>query len=283
MPLVSVIVPAFRAESTLARAIDSLRAQSLTDWEVLIVSDDGRDYRALLDPDPRLVFLSTGKVGGGAPAARNVGLAAARGVLVAPLDADDLYYPERLARLTPLALEAGAAFDEVRVVEETSGRTLSHLFGRPADFRLGAAAFLRTSVPLMAVARRAGLAPWDPEIELCDDVAFNLRLFDRLGSLPVVAEALREYRVRPGSICHGEDSAARAERGYERLLARLETDGYGLADPALVAEARRAIAAKRALNRAYAEDRAAGRVADFQDFVAKGFAARGSAPPATQE
>lgn len=272
-PLVSVVVPAYRAEATLARAVESLRAQTLTDWEALIVSDDGRDYRPLLPADPRLRFLSTGRVGAGAPAARNLALAAASGRLVAPLDADDLYRPERLERLAPPALEAGAAFDDVLVVEEAGGRPLSRLFGRTGDFALDAAGFLRTSVPLMAVARREGLAPWDPEIELCDDVAFNLRLFARAGgALPVVAEALHEYRVRAGSICHAEDSAERAERGYTRLLERLAMDGYGLGDPALEAEATRAIEAKRRLNRAFAEARAAGRVATFQDFVAQGLA-----------
>ncbi len=268
-PLVSVIIPCFAAEATLARAVASLLAQTAADWEALIVSDDGSDYRPLLPRDPRLRFLTTGRRGAGAPAARNVGLESARGELVAPLDADDLYHPQRLARLAPLAQRAGAAFDDVRVVEDASGRELSRLFGAGQDFALTPEAFLDTSVPLMAVARRAGLAPWDPEIELCDDVAFNLRLFDRYGALPVTGDALHDYRVRPGSICHAEDSAARAERGYCRLLERLDADGYGLSSPGLVAAAQRALGRKRALNRAYATAKAAGQVSDFQDFLAR--------------
>ena len=268
-PLVSVVIPCFRAADTLARAVDSLRAQTLGDWEALVVSDDGQDYRPLLAPDPRLVFLSTGRVGAGAPAARNVGLAAARGQLVAPLDADDLYLPRRLERLAPLALAAGAAFDDVRVVEEESGRTLQLLFGRAQDFTLDAAGFFQTSVPLMPLFRRALSPGWDAAVELCDDVAFNLRLLDRVPAIPVTAEALHEYRVRPGSICHAEDSAARAERGYATLLARLAADGYGLRDPALVRLATRAIGAKQALNRAFAAAQAAGAVATFQEFIAR--------------
>jgi succinoglycan biosynthesis protein ExoO len=269
MPLVSVIIPCFRAAETLARAVDSLRAQTLGDWEALIVSDDGQDYRPLLAPDPRLVFLTTGRVGAGAPAARNAGLAAAQGTLVAPLDADDLYLPRRLERLAPLALAAGAAFDDVRVVEEASGRTLQLLFARDRDFTLDAEGFFRTSVPLMPVFRRALSPGWDAAVELCDDVAFNLRLFDRVPAIPVTAEALHEYRVRRGSICHAEDSAARAERGYATLLARLATDGYGLGDPALVRLATRALGAKQALNRAFAAAQAAGEATTFQDFIAR--------------
>lgn len=274
MPLVSVIIPCYRAADTLGRAVDSLRAQTLTDWEALIVSDDGADYRPHAPADPRLVFLSTGRVGAGAPAARNVGLAAARGTLVAPLDADDLYRPRRLERLAPLALAAGAAFDDVAVVDEASGATLQRLFGRATDFLLDAEGFFRTSVPLMPLFRRDLGVAWDPAVELCDDVALNLRLLGRVPAIPVAHEALHEYRVREGSICHADDSAERAERGYATLLARLSADGYGLGDPGLVALAIRAIGAKQALNRAFAAARARGEVATFQEFVARGAALR---------
>jgi glycosyltransferase involved in cell wall biosynthesis len=269
MPLLSVIIPCFHAAATLARAVDSLRAQTLGDWEALIVSDDGQDYAPLLAPDPRLRFLSTGRAGAGAPAARNVGLAAAWGALVAPLDADDLYAPERLRRLAPLALAAGAAFDDVRVVDDASGATLQLLFGRTADFTLDAAGFFQTSVPLMPVFRRDLGVAWDPAVELCDDVALNLRLLDRVPAIPVAHEALHDYRVRHGSICHADNSAERAERGYATLLARLAADGYGLGDPALVRLAARAIGRKQALNRAFAAARAAGEVATFQEFLVR--------------
>ena len=272
MPLVSVIVAAYRAEATLVRALRSLLAQRLADWEALIVADDGADYRPLLAAagllDDRLRFLTSGRIASGPAAVRNVGLAAAAGRFVTPLDADDLYLPDRLGRLLPLAERAGAAFDNVRVVEDESGRTLQVLFDAPADFALDGEAFLETSVPLMPLWRRElGLA-WDPVIELCDDVALNLRLIDRVGPVPVAAEPLHEYRVRDGSICHGPQSADRAERGYRTLLARLEGDGYGLSDPALAAAAARAIGRKRALNQAFARALAEGRTTSFQDFIA---------------
>src|SRR6185437_10903875 len=106
-PLVSVIIPAYRAADTIGRAVRSLLAQSEEDWEAVIIADDGADYAALLADDglsdPRLRFCSSGHEAGGAAAARNIGLAAARGRLVTPLDADYLFAVERLARLAPLA------------------------------------------------------------------------------------------------------------------------------------------------------------------------------------
>src|SRR5262249_52935828 len=78
VPLVSVIMPAYRAEGTLGRAVCSLLQQSEADWEAVIVADDLADYAGLLSGaglgDARLRFLSSGRVGGGAPAARNIGL-----------------------------------------------------------------------------------------------------------------------------------------------------------------------------------------------------------------
>ena len=122
---VSVIIPAFRAQGTIARAVASLLAQSFRDWEAVVVSDDGVDYRALLEAagivDSRLTFTGTGRVGSGAPAARNAGLRCAGMPLIAPLDADDRFEPDRLARLVPLAVAQGAAADNVAVVRDGDG------------------------------------------------------------------------------------------------------------------------------------------------------------------
>lgn len=272
--LVSVIIPAFRATPTIGRAVRSLLAQTLGDWQAIIVADDELDYRVALAAegivDPRLVFVSSGGIGSSPARARNVGLRHATGSLVAPLDADDLYAPTRLAAMAPLALQAGAAFDNVRVVDDASGRLISVLFDAPENFRLDAARFLDAAVPLMPVARRTLIEGWDPEIGLCDDVGFNLRLFDRLSVIPLVARPLHDYRVRQGSMCHSDQSAPRAEQSYDALLKRFATDGYGLEDPLLIALATEKVVAKRALNRAFALAREAGRVQTFQEFVGGG-------------
>ncbi len=106
---VSVIVAAHRAHDTIARAVGSLLDQDWTDWQAVIVSDDGTDYRATLAAagldDSRLVFTGTGRVGAGAPAARNAGLAAATLPLIAPLDADDRFRPGAAGRAGAAGLD----------------------------------------------------------------------------------------------------------------------------------------------------------------------------------
>jgi len=110
---VSIVMPAFNAQATIARAVASALAQTWPHFEVIVVSDDGVDYEAVLGragiADPRIRHLQSGHIGGGSPPARNVGLDAARYDIVAILDADDAFKPEKLAIMVPLAARHGLA------------------------------------------------------------------------------------------------------------------------------------------------------------------------------
>ena len=264
--VVTVIIPAREAHGTIGRALASLTAQTFDRWQAVVVSDDGGDYPA---PDPRIACTTTGRVGAGPSAARNTGLAASATPLVAFLDADDRFHPERLARLVPPALAHGAAADNVAVVRDRDGRPLSTLFAAAAPARLTAAAFLETSVPMFPVCRREIAGRWDEDLRFAEDVAFNLRLLDRLGAIPLCPEALYEYRVRPGSLSAAPESASVAEQAYAAMLGRLAADGFGLSDPDVRQLFGTRLEAKRALNRAFAASGAA----SFQEFLSQ--AARG--------
>ncbi|WP_448205580.1 glycosyltransferase family 2 protein [Azospirillum sp. sgz302134] len=270
---VSVIIPAHRAHDTIARAVASLLDQSWTDWEAVIASDDGTDYRPTLEAaglsDPRIRFTGTGRVGAGAPAARNAGLRAATKPLMAPLDADDRFLADRLAVLAPLAARHGAAVDNVAVVRDEDGAPLSTLFP-PGDGMdvLNADGFLATSVPMFPVVRRDLVPGWEEDVNFCDDVVFNVQVLDRVGRLPLVRRPLYEYRQRAGSITFSADSGERAECCYRHVLARLSGDGLGIADESLRRRFAAAVEAKRALNAAYEAAHKAGRCANFQEFLA---------------
>ncbi len=271
--IVSVVIPACAAQVTIARAVRSLINQTWRDWEAVIVSDDGADYEAHLRAqgvtDPRLRFVSTGRVRSGCHNARNVGLSATRGELIAALDADDLFHPERLARLAPIAAREGAAVDNAVVVSEVSGETLSRGFelahGHTA---LDLASFLDLNVPLFPVVRREHAQPRIAGIEYAEDVVANVRLIDRIGRLPALPDALFEYRVVSGSACHSDNSAEMFDRAYGEILARLARDGLELS-PAGRALAVAGFERKRALNRAFAEARRSDESLDFQTFCAR--------------
>lgn len=125
--LISIITPAYKAEKLISRATRSVLAQSYDNWEMLIVSDDGQDYKSILDKcdikDERLRFLSTGEVASGAANARNVAIDNIAGSYATILDADDEYTNERLAILLPLAKQTGASCDD-QVWLDVDGKAL---------------------------------------------------------------------------------------------------------------------------------------------------------------
>lgn len=99
-PRVSVVLPVFNALATLPRAVASVRAQTLADWELTAVDDGSTDgsgewLAQAAKGEPRLRVLR--RPHAGLVPALNAGLAAARGEFIARLDADDECLPDRLA------------------------------------------------------------------------------------------------------------------------------------------------------------------------------------------
>ena len=107
-PLVSVVVPAYNAAWSLDETLASVCAQTYRDIEVLVVDDGSTDATADVaaawsQRDCRVRLIR--KPNGGVASARNRGLREARGVYVAPIDADDLWAPDNVERQVA-ALEA---------------------------------------------------------------------------------------------------------------------------------------------------------------------------------
>lgn len=105
-PAVSVVVPTFERPRQLVEALASVVAQTFEAWEAIVVDDAGRGTAAqrataaALEAsfgDPRVRYLARARRGGGA-AARNTGIAAANAPLIAFLDDDDRWYPNKLER-----------------------------------------------------------------------------------------------------------------------------------------------------------------------------------------
>src|SRR5690349_14629916 len=102
MPHVSVLMPTFKQEHFIRRALSSLLSQSLTDWELILVDDGSPDgtrevVRPYLD-DERIHYVRLER-NRGLGAALNVGLDRARADLIAYLPSDDVAYADHLAGL----------------------------------------------------------------------------------------------------------------------------------------------------------------------------------------
>jgi glycosyltransferase involved in cell wall biosynthesis len=98
--LVSIIMPVYNGQAFLVEAIDSVLAQTYSNWELIIVDDGSTDNTPAIVSaytDPRIVKIR--QENRGEAGARNTGLNMARGEYVACLDADDLYLASALAAL----------------------------------------------------------------------------------------------------------------------------------------------------------------------------------------
>jgi glycosyltransferase involved in cell wall biosynthesis len=103
MPLVSIIVPAYNADKYITETIDSVIAQTFTNWELILVNDGSTDNTLKIVEnyslnDKRISFIS--KPNTGVSDTRNEGITKAKGEYVAFLDADDVWLPNNLAKKT---------------------------------------------------------------------------------------------------------------------------------------------------------------------------------------
>ena len=110
VPLVSLVVPAHNAERFIEGTIRSLLSQTYRHIEVIVIDDGSSDRTAALvtsiqEEDPRVVLLRQANLG--VAAARNAGIERARGELIAPVDADDLWYPRAIEKLAGCLDEQG--------------------------------------------------------------------------------------------------------------------------------------------------------------------------------
>ena len=125
-PLFSVIIPVYNRAKVVARAIESVLAQTCQDFEIVVVDDGSEDDSASVVEsfaDPRILFVRQENKGGGA--ARNTGIDAAAGRYIAPLDSDDVFLPHHLERMKALlAGKAGTVGYARIIVDRGQGRTL---------------------------------------------------------------------------------------------------------------------------------------------------------------
>lgn len=111
-PLVSVIMPAYNAEEYISEAVQSVMAQTYTNWELLILDDCSTDStadkaRCFSDLDPRITLYSNPK-NIGVALTRNKGMALAKGSWVALLDSDDIWHKDKLEKQLVTAENTGA-------------------------------------------------------------------------------------------------------------------------------------------------------------------------------
>ena len=111
MPLVSIVIPSFNRCDLIRETIESVQAQTIADWELLVVDDGSTDntqevVRSYAELDGRIRFMERTHQPKGPSSCRNIGIAAARAPYCMFLDSDDLLAPSCLAGRTSVASAA---------------------------------------------------------------------------------------------------------------------------------------------------------------------------------
>lgn len=110
--LVSVIMPSFNTGEYIAASVESVLAQTYSNWELLIVDDCSTDNTTEVIcryQDPRIILLKN-KTNSGAALSRNYALREAKGRWIAFLDSDDIWEPNKLEKQLHFMQENGYAF-----------------------------------------------------------------------------------------------------------------------------------------------------------------------------
>ena len=204
-PLVSVIMPAYNAEEFLREAIASVQAQTVTDWELLVIDDCSRDttpemVRAIGAEDPRVKLLQNEK-NLGAAGSRNRGLDIFRGQYVAFLDSDDYWYPAMLEKMLAKAKDTGAdiIYCAYELVDET-GRKVCNDFRVPEKTSFKES-IVRSVITCSTVLITGQLAKNHrfPVNLYHEDIALWFQILRDGGQARGVDEVLAAYRQRSGS------------------------------------------------------------------------------------
>lgn len=211
VPIVSVVTPAFNASATIGDTIRSVLAQTVTDWEMIIVDDGSTDATlqvAASFTDPRIRCIAMDHTGTPA-AARNRGIEVARAPRVAFIDADDMWMPTFLERDLAVLEETGATLAHCHWVNLRGGRLYPEpahcppgILGPPELLRLLVRQHVLSCIALV-VERRAlldvGLFDPDPALAGQEDLDLWFRLAPRARFVHL-PEPLFIVRIRDESI-----------------------------------------------------------------------------------
>jgi glycosyltransferase involved in cell wall biosynthesis len=250
-PEISVVLTTFNRAALLARAIDSVLAQELADFELIVIDDASSDdtaQRLAALRDPRITF-HVAKSNLGPSGARNLGLEAARAPIVAFLDSDDTYLRGRLS--VPLA---AFARDPGVVCTLSSARKFDR--GVPRDARMPA---LRLAAPAFEWALICDLIPVEstsitvrrdaavaaggfcPALRMTEDREFLIRIA-RQGAGVLIDEILWEKSWSEDGLSADWSKAATGLAAYARqqpeYTTRFAKLGSYLATKILVAHVR---------------------------------------------
>ncbi|WP_298418048.1 glycosyltransferase family 2 protein [uncultured Kordia sp.] len=205
-PLVSVITPTYNAELFIKETIESVRAQTYNNWELILVDDASKDttvsiLKKYTEEDIRIKFHVLEK-NSGAAIARNTAIEKATGSYIAFLDADDLWMPEKLSKQIAFMQKENiqvcfASYELMNEVGKSLGKKVNALpkvnFSKMLKSNyIGNLTGIYNATTLGKV--------YMPNIRKRQDWALWLTLIKKVEFAYSISEPLAKYRVREDSI-----------------------------------------------------------------------------------
>jgi glycosyltransferase involved in cell wall biosynthesis len=230
LPLVSVVMPAYNTEKWIAQTLASATTQTYSLLDIVVVDDGSSDQtpaiveRAARD-DSRIRLIR--KENAGVAAARNLGIAQSRGDLIAPLDADDLWHPEKIARqvnvMQSSSHEVGLVYcwtveidEDDRIIPPirngpiATGKILTEVVAQAGIITSGANPLIRRTYLEAVGGYPVGAEP-------CEDWGLQLNLAE-VCEFAVVPEHLVGYRRTSGSASKNVRKMARSMENISRSV-----------------------------------------------------------------
>ena len=255
-PTVSVVIPAYNVARYIGETLESVFAQTFTDYEVIVVNDgspDTEDFEQAIAPYlNRILYLKQENLG--ASVARNTGLQAARGEFIAFLDADDLWLPAYLDQQMKFIRERGcdlACADAIFFGDPSSeGKTYMDTLMATAS-AVDDVTFLqlvnadRSLITSGVVARREPMMQvglFDEALRNAQDFDLWLRLCLSGSRLSYQRKVLLKYRCRPDGLTGDAINSHRRElRVFDKIEQSYDLSPSQRDEVSLVIKNRRAL------------------------------------------
>lgn len=212
-PAISIIVPVYNMERYLRKCLDSIKSQTFTDWECILV-DDGS-----IDGSPKICdeyaatdsrFKTIHQKNGGLSNARNTALRIVRGEYIGFIDSDDWIEPEMYELLYKLAIEYNAEISQVGYRTEYIGRhSTKHLTnivkvidGKTAMKEIG---FDRLPNYVWNKLHHRSIITCDfPNGRNFEDIFVYSHWLKNVKNMALDPSPMYHYRMRKGSIIHAD-------------------------------------------------------------------------------
>lgn len=213
----SIIIPVYNTAPFLSRCIDSILAQSFTDWEMILVDDGSTDESGVLcdkyqKKDSRITVIH--KANGGAGSARNVGLDAADGKYIVFPDSDDWidkdayqYGVERMDKNGVDLLLFGSintVYDEDEtIISEEKGKIHACLYTTQEECRAHWSELMESQPmggPSNKMYRASVIREHHlrfPDLRRMQDGVFNMLFFDHISGFEAVEEYFYHFTLHP--------------------------------------------------------------------------------------